>query len=281
MNVQALPIEDPRYPTLLKQIYDPPRVLYYIGNLEILKRPLCAVVGTRRMTRYGEAHAFRFAKELSSQGVCVVSGLAYGIDKAAHEGALAGVKGGTVAVLAQNLHNIQPSRHQHLARQIVETGGLLLSEKIAGQICFKSDYLVRNRLISGLSKVTLVIEAPFKSGAMNTANHAKDQNRDVLVLPGRITDQNSQGTNLLIQSGARLVVSSKDVFEAMELSWTGETVDLNDLDDAIFKELKKSSQSAAELCEKFKDVSDVYSTLVYLELQGLIRCGRENHYAVV
>lgn len=280
MHVQALLIDDPQYPVLLKQIYDPPQILYYVGNLEILRRPLCAVVGTRRMTRYGEMQAFRFAKELSRQGVCVVSGLAYGIDKAAHEGALAGLKGGTVAILAQGLPDIQPSRHRHLARQIIETGGLLLSEKTAGAITFKSDYLVRNRLISGISKVTLVIEAPFKSGAMNTAKHAEDQNRDVLALPGRIADTSSQGTNLLIQRGAKLVISPREVLEAMGLNWTGEKVRLDGLDATLFEELKKSPQTPAELCEKFKDVAEVYSTLVHLELRGLIRCGAENHYAV-
>jgi DNA processing protein len=133
----------------------------------------------------------------------------YGIDKAAHEGALNG-PGGTVAVLAQGLPDIQPAAHRDLARRIIANGGLLLSEYAAGVQTYKSDYLVRNRIIAGLCKATLVVEAPFKSGAINTAKHAYDNGREVLCVPGRIGDEVCEGTNALLQRGAHVALNPKD-----------------------------------------------------------------------
>ena len=280
MNVQALKIPDPLYPALLKEIFDPPAVLYYVGDLDVLKKPACAVVGTRRCSSYGEGQAFRFGKELSQHGICVVSGLAYGVDAAAHKGALEG-PGGTVAVLAQSLPDIQPAGHTSLARRIVENGGLLLCEKVAGAETFKSDYLIRNRIIAGLCKATLVVEAPFKSGARNTAKHAVENGRDVMALPGRITDEGSQGTNGLIQEGARLVVSPQEIGEVLEVPWERTDVVLEGLSKEIFQELRHVPQSPAELAEHFQgSLSELYAALGELELRGLIRFTRELRYAV-
>ena len=174
MKVEKLSIKDERYPALLKRIFDPPDVLRFIGDLTCFERACVGIVGVRRATAYGEAQAFKIAKELSGQGVCVVSGLAYGIDAAAHKGALEG-RGRTIAVLAQGLPEIGPVRHEALAKRIVQNGGLLICEKEHGAPIFKSDYLVRNRLISGVSKGVLIVEAAHKSGALNTAKHALDQ----------------------------------------------------------------------------------------------------------
>lgn len=282
MHVKKLAIGDPFYPERLQHIYDPPVELYYVGNLEILKRPLVAIVGTRRMTGYGESQAFRFAKELSQQGICIVSGLAYGIDKTAHEGALAGIEeGATIAVLAQALPNIQPAVHQDLARRIVAKGGLLLSESPKASPNFKSAYLIRNRIIAGLCLGTLVVEAPLKSGAMNTAHHALENNREVLAIPGRLTDEWSRGTNDLIQRGAHLVVTPKDVMLVLKLSWKARTVQLEGAAARIFEVLKQSPRSPAELGDCFEgSMVELYEILGELELQGLIRFTKELRYTV-
>lgn len=277
MNVQMLSIADDRYPDLLRNSIDPPQALYYVGNLDALQRPRCAVVGTRRMSSSGESQAFRFGKELSEQGVCVVSGLAYGIDKSAHEGALMG-EGGTIAVLAQGLDVLQPTAHLGLAERIVKHGGLLLSEKAPGKTGFKSDYLVRNRIIAGLCKLTLVVEAPFKSGAMNTAKHAMDNGREVFCLPGRITDEMSQGSNYLLQNGAGVALSPKDLLEELGLNWQPKVIPLSGLPAQVFAVIEKNPHSPAELGEQFQQLSELYSALDELERKGLIRFTKDLRY---
>ena len=280
MNIQKLHISDARYPERLREFFNPPQELYYIGDLAALERPLCAIVGTRRMSAYGEAQAFRFGKELSERGICIVSGLAYGIDKAAHEGALDG-PGGTVAVLAQGLPDIQPAAHRDLARRIVAKGGLLLSEYAAGVQTYKSDYLVRNRIIAGLCRATLVVEAPFKSGAMNTAKHAYDNGREVLCVPGRIGDEVCEGTNALLQRGAHVALHPKDIAQVLDVAWTAQKVKLEGLAAELFAELRKSPRSPAELGEKFDRMVELYEALGELELRWLIRFTNDLRYAVV
>lgn len=279
MKIQMLPITDDRYPHLLRHIIDPPQSLYYMGNLGALERPLCAIVGTRRMTSMGESQAFRFGKELSEQGVCIVSGLAYGIDKSAHEGALMG-EGGTIAVLAQGLDVLQPAAHLGLAERIVKNGGLLLSEKAPGETGFKSDYLVRNRIIAGLCKVTLVVEAPFKSGAMNTVKHATDNGRDVFCLPGRISDEMSQGTNALLQSGAGVALNPHDLAKDLDIVWKAQSIRLTGFLAELFKTISKKPQSPAELGEQFQNLSELYGALDELERKGLIRFTKDLRYTV-
>ena len=280
MKVQKLCISDARYPERLREFFNPPQELYYIGDLAALERPLCAIVGTRRMSTYGEAQAFRFGKELSERGVCIVSGLAYGIDKAAHEGALLGT-GGTVAVLAQGLPDIQPAAHRDLARRIVAKGGLLLSEYAAGTETYKSDYLVRNRIIAGLCKATLVVEAPFKSGAINTAKHAYDNGREVLCVPGRIGDEVCEGTNALLQRGAHVALHPKDIAEILKVEWTMRHVKVDGFAGEVFALLQKKPLTPAELGEKFDRMVELYEALGELELRGLIRFTKDLRYAAV
>lgn len=280
MNIQKLHISDERYPALLREIYDPPAELYYVGDLAALERPLCAIVGTRRMSGYGEAQAFRFGKELSMRGVCIVSGLAYGIDKAAHEGALEG-SGGTIAVLAQGLPDVQPGKHRELAERIVARGGLLISEYAAGTETYKSDYLVRNRIIAGLCKATLVVEAPFKSGAMNTAKHVYDNGRELFCVPGRIGELTCEGSNALLQRGAHVALDPKDIGDLLEVPWTVQAVKLEGLAAELFAELRKKPRSPAELGERFDRVAELYEALGELELRGLIRFTKDLRYATV
>lgn len=201
---------DDAYPNLLKEIYDPPWVLFYKGNLSVLKnKQTLAVVGTRRPTK----DAYQVMKEillpLIKKGWCIVSGLAYGIDAIGHQLALA-ENGSTIAVIGSGIDAIYPKEHQPLAEKIAENN-ILLSEYLPHQRAQKWQFPMRNRIISGLSLGTLVVEAKERSGSLITADQALEQGREVFAIPGSILSENSKGTNYLIQQGAKLVMSSHDI----------------------------------------------------------------------
>jgi DNA processing protein len=281
MNIHAISIDDRTYPEYLRQIYDPPEVLYAMGNLELLDAMNLAIVGTRRATPYGQSQAHSFAKSLAGKGVCIVSGLAFGIDAAAHKGAL-DAGGATIAVLAQALPNIGPPRHRGLAREILENGGLILSEMAPGRVTRKVDYLFRNRIISGISKGVLIVEAGYRSGALNTARHAIDQNRDVMVLPGRITDESSVGTNKIMRAGAHVVLTPADVGDFLGIELMEKVVELDGMDALVFNVLGEKPMTAPELGEYFEgQLSELYEALGEMELKGLIARTSDLRYAVV
>jgi DNA processing protein len=211
---------DAAYPARLREIPHPPFALYSKGNAAaLLSDPAIGVVGTRRASPEGKNTARRFARELASGGFSIVSGLAFGIDAAAHEGYLeangTGANSGlAIAALAGGLRSIYPHTNEYLGRAIIEHGGALVSEYPMGEPPLKQRFIERNRIISGLTRGTLIVEAPYKSGALSTARFALEQNRDVFVVPGSITQANFMGSNLLIQQGAMLVTSPKDIFES-------------------------------------------------------------------
>jgi DNA processing protein len=267
------------YPRLLREIKGAPERLRFCGDLSVAERPCFAIVGMRRATARGEALAFQIAKEMSQRGVCIVSGLAYGIDAAAHRGALEGC-GGTIAVLAQGLPEIRPPRHRHLAEEIVAAGGAVICEKEFGSPFFKTDYLVRNRLISGLSHGVLVVEAAHKSGAKNTVSHALTQGRETFAIPGRVTDVSSGGTNSLIAGGAQLVTCTKDIFAHLGWTWKrAENMQLNGYQKEVYEILKRGPRSAAELGECFDGrLRQLYQAVGELELQGFILRGKDLRY---
>lgn len=281
MQIKNINIENSNYPHMLREIYDAPKKLYYAGTLNILKRPCIAIVGTRKCSSYGENQAFKLARELSRQGYCIVSGLAYGIDSAAHKGALEG-PGGTAAVVAQSLPEIGPPRNRGLAKRIISSGGVIISEKSPGIPFLKHEYLLRNRIISGLSLGVLVVEAAYRSGALNTANHALDQNRDIMAIPGRTTDKMSGGTNKLIERGAKLISCPKDVADCLYLPWEEpRTEDLCNEERSLFEIIKAKPSTSAELGEKFEGrLKELYSILGQLELKGLVRRTNDLHYTV-
>lgn len=278
MKINKIHINDLKYPDALKEIHDPPSVLYYIGNLDVLQRISVGIVGTRLATPYGKSQAFYFAKELSIRGIAVVSGLAYGIDAAAHEGAVEG-SGGTIAVLAGGLSRISPSENIFLAKKIVDKGGLLISENQDGSEIQKFEFLKRNRLISGLSKAVLIVEAAARSGSLNTAAHALGQNRDVYVIPGRITDVQSMGTNKLLQEGATPALSYVDILNGLGIEEKKAILNVNEHVSEIFQSLRESPKSSSELCEVF-DFKKVYIALQELESQGFIM-ERNGIYAAI
>lgn len=280
MKIQELHIDDTEYPDDLRQIADPPPVLYYTGDLSILKKLKVAIVGTRMATAYGESQAFNFAKDLSLRDVCIVSGLAYGIDGAAHRGALVGI-GGSIAVLAQALPSISPAAHIKLAEKIVECGGLLLSEKKEGPI-LKYEYLMRNRIISGLCKGVLVVEAAERSGSLNTAKHALEQGRNVMCIPGRITDVQSAGSNRLLQTGAHPALCSKDVADFMQIPCVQTQIFLEGFLLEIFEDIAREPKTAGELAEKYsRNLGELYEVLFELESRNLIKNIHGNRYAAL
>ncbi len=202
---------DDNYPPLLKQISAAPPLLYVHGNPDLLSDPQIAIVGSRTPTPNGAHNAFEFAKHFANMGLCVTSGLAMGIDGEAHKGALAD-GGVTIAVTATGLDRVYPAKHRELAHQIVENGALV-SENPIGTAPRPQNFPRRNRIISGLSHGSLVVEAAQRSGSLITADYANEQGRMVFAIPGSIHNPLARGCHKLIRQGAKLVETAKDVME--------------------------------------------------------------------
>lgn len=207
--------EDPRYPALLREIHDPPFVLYATGDLSCFNQPCLAIIGTRKPSPSGKETARRFAYELGQLPLTIVSGLALGIDAEAHKGCLQ-AGGKTIAVLGTGIDRIYPRQHAALGDEISEKG-LLLSEFPLKSPPIAGHFPRRNRIISGLSLSILVVEAAIRSGTLITARLALEQNRDVLAIPGSIHNPQSRGSHYLLQQGAKLVTCAQDVVEEMTL----------------------------------------------------------------
>lgn len=206
--------EDAQYPPLLRQIAHPPHLLYVYGETDLTDRFPVAVVGTRRASAYGLTHTREIAAELAQTGVCVVSGLALGIDAAAHTGALDG-GGRTVAVLGSALDKPYPQENEPLMRRILESGGSVVSEYAPGTPPSRYSFLQRNRIIAGICLGTLVTEGPRRSGALNTATRTLENGREVFALPGNVDSPGAQLPNMLISEGARLVTGAADILSAL------------------------------------------------------------------
>lgn len=215
---------DTKYPALLREIAHPPFGIYVRGTLPQSMLPpnaasalVIAIVGTRRATPEGKAIARRFARDLAQAGFIIVSGLAFGIDAAAHEGCL-DANGTTVAVLAGGLDKIYPRENTKLAEKILAAGGAIVSEYPPGVPPYPIRFIERNRLISGLARGTLIVEAPYGSGSLATARFALEQNRDVFAVPGAITQKNFEGSHQLIRQGATLVTTPEEILESYGVS---------------------------------------------------------------
>ena len=213
-NAHIVTLADSEYPQKLLEISNPPAVLYAIGNLHWLNHPSIAMVGSRSATPQGEKNAEEFAQSLCNLGLCVVSGMALGIDGAAHRGALK-ANGATIAVVGTGLDIVYPARHRDLAHKIAERG-LIISEFPLGTPSKAQNFPRRNRLISGLSLGCLVVEANINSGSLITARLATEQGREVFAIPGSIHSPVAKGCHLLIKQGAKLVESTQDILEEIK-----------------------------------------------------------------
>lgn len=216
-QIKTISFRDEKYPDLLRQMPDPPTKLYYRGNLDILKQPTLAVVGSRKYSQTGKISCQQIVGPLAKKGAVIVSGLAIGIDAIAHETALAN-QGLTVAVLGTGLNDnvFYPKQNKKLAQMILERGGLILSEYPPDYEANKQSFPKRNRIVAGLSLGVLIVEADIRSGSLITARCALDYNRDVFAIPYSI-NHDKQGTNELIKRGAYLINSSDDIWQTINL----------------------------------------------------------------
>ena len=272
-----LTLHDPDYPAALAEIPDPPLLLYISGRRELLTRPLVAIVGSRNASVQGKLDAENFAAALSGAGLCVVSGLALGIDTAAHEGALRGA-GSTIAVVGTGLDRVYPARNRELAHRIA-AHGCLVSEYALGTPPLAANFPRRNRVISGLAAGVLVVEAAAQSGSLITAQMAAEQGREVFALPGSIHSALAKGCHRLIRDGAQLVETAQEVLQAMQVSplavLPAQRAKLPDSDpapdDDLLAALGAEPVALDELLMRMKvDAGVLGARLLGLELAGLV-----------
>lgn len=267
--------KNPRYPSILKDIPSPPKELFIEGDLaKLLDMPRLAVIGSRKASPYGRIVTEKLVQALTAYGVVVVSGLALGIDSIAHQAAVDN-DGLTMAVLPSGLDNIRPASHYTLAKQILKSGGALVSEHPPKTDCYKSNFVARSRLVSGLSQAILIIEAGEKSGCLHTANFALEQGKDVLVVPGPITSPNSVGVNNLLKTGATLIANPNDLFNALKIR-TGdlgvkEVVASSPEEYTLLTLIKNGIKDGDELQVKSAmPAPDYLKVMSYLEISGKI-----------
>ncbi len=275
-GIQVLTWQDESYPRLLREIYQPPPVIYLRGEILPEDETAVAVVGTRRITAYGRQVTEELASVLARHQVTVVSGLARGTDASAHQAALR-AGGRTIAVLGSGVDRIYPPEHRRLAMEIAESGAII-SDYPPGTPPESANFPPRNRIISGLSLATVVVEAGETSGALITANFALEQGREVLAVPGLITAPSSKGTNRLIHSGARPLLSPEDVLEAINIRVVNtqrmarRLLPVDELETRLLDIMGEGSMAADELSFlSGLPIEKVSATLAMMELKGLIR----------
>lgn len=269
-GVKILSFFDEAYPSALKNIADPPLVLYMKGELDP-NRAAIGIVGARKASDYGLRTARRFSRDLAAAGITVVSGMALGIDAAAHEGALEA--GSTLAVLGSGLAEIYPSSHQSLARRIAEKGALL-SEYPMREKARPQYFPIRNRLISGLSRGVLVVEAAEKSGSLITADSALEQGREVYAVPGNVDSSFSSGTNRLLRQGAKPVLDAGDILEDFGIyaEPVKKNFTLGPEERALFDTLSLEPLHVDTLVEKTRlGVPQALSALFQMEMKGVVK----------
>jgi DNA processing protein len=291
-GARIVALSDPEYPARLKEIYDPPVVLYVRGNVALLAKPSIAVVGTRHPTPYGSGMAERLSIDLAAHGLVIISGMARGVDTAAHRGTIA-AKGKTIAVFGTGIDVMYPKENTRLAEQILALEGALVSEFPVGTFAAPQNFPIRNRIISGMSVGVLVVEAAEYSGTRITSRCALEQNRDVYAVPGNVTNKNAWGPNTLIKQGATLVATWEDVWEELptdvQMALSAEhhesaepaTASLFPDDAAsphekkILKLIKPDESihidQLVEMLEAEMSSSEIFAALFELELDGKIR----------
>jgi DNA processing protein len=275
-GIRVLTWEDPDYPSLLRHIHNPPALLYVLGELKPEDEWSVAVVGTRRASVYGQEATRRLAGDLAASGITIVSGLARGIDTQAHKAALE-AGGRTIAVLGHGLDRVYPAENRKLAQDIIKHGALV-TEYALSVPPEGGNFPARNRIISGLSLGTLVVEAGEGSGALITADFAVEQGREVFAVPGNIFHRGAAGTNRLIQQGAKAVTCVEDILEELNLTMVAQhrevqaIVPENETEALLLKHLSEEPIHVDELKrESGLPITTVSSTLALMELKGMVR----------
>lgn len=284
-GASLISIDDEYYPELLKHIYDPPIILWYKGDKTVFKTPGLAVIGTRRAGAYALKETEQWVKGLVASGLCINSGLAYGVDAKAHQTAL-DHGGKTVAVLGSGIDVLYPAKNSRLASKILESGGAIVSEYIPGTPPDAVNFPGRNRIVSGMSLGTLVVESGIKGGSMITARYALDQNREVFVIPHPLGYLQGEGCNYLIRTGqGKLVQSIKDITEELSIEtiegvekttitndkWKSHS--LNDIEKDVCSLLSEEGSTQIDKISELlnKPTHELLSVILNLELNGVIK----------
>lgn len=293
-NISAHFITDDTYPFLLRETPDAPVILFQLGETDLNSDHFISVVGTRRPTSYADSFCKTFIKDLGEYfpDLVVVSGLAYGVDSMAHKAALENNLP-TIAVLAHGLDTIYPAANRELAKHIIKHGGSLISEYSFGTTPFQKRFLERNRIVAGISEITVVVESPIKGGAMNTANSAFSYSREVGAVPGRVSDPMSEGCNTLIRKDkAHLISGAADVIELT--GWRPAGITVTPKQRNLFPELSGAGRTIYDYLRQQTDscsldmlhlgthipVAELMSTLTELEFDGVIIRQPGNRYSL-
>lgn len=284
-EIKIIKKEDKEYPEKLLKIKDVPEQLYVLGDESLLNKKSIAIIGSRDCTVYGYEQAKKFAKELAKENVCVVSGMAIGIDSAAHIGAKAEI-GKTIAVLGSGFNNIFPEENKELFYEILEQGGCIITEYAPDIEPAYNNFPSRNRIVSGLSDGVLVVEARHRSGTSITAKYAKQQGKKIFCIPSNLDTTTGVGTGRLIQEGAKLVLTPKDLL--IELGITDEQeeyieepeIEVGKEYKEVYGVLSKIPINVNEICKRTnKNIVEVNTTLTMLELEGLVKQVGVNEFA--
>lgn len=277
MKKGVITIENPEYPKLLKETTFPPEIIYYKGSWDASIFENClTVVGSRKMTVYGKQITTKLVSEISNSGITIVSGFMYGIDATAHRAAL-DAGGRTIAVMPCGIDMIHPQHQESLYNEILENNGLVISEFEGSFPPAIWTYPKRNRIVAGLSKTTMVVEAGKKSGSLITADLAKSYKRRLFVVPGPLTSLNSQGILQLIKGGADIITSSEDIlasydtirFESSNVS--SQLPSLNSIEQTVLEELQREPMKVDELSRFIKkSVAEIGTILSLMQLRGLL-----------
>lgn len=278
-KIKIIKISDKSYPTKLLNIKKPPEQLYVLGDESLLNKKSLAIIGSRNCTEYGYNQAMRFAKEIANQNICIVSGMAEGIDSAAHIGSKSEI-GKTIAVLGGGFNNIFPEENEGLFYEILEEGGCIISEYSPDTKADNKNFPIRNRIVSGLSEGVLVVEARYRSGTSITARFAKEQGKRIFCIPSNVDSTTGYGTGILVQEGAKLVLSPKDILQEFGISFLESTnikekeqiIKIDKEYKAVYETLSRIPINTNEICKRTKkNIGEVNVILTMLELQGLIK----------
>ena len=284
MKIKQILPQDNIFLQRLDSIALKPKMLYYYGELPKEEQKVVAIVGARKNTKYGEEIAYRLAYDLAKKGVIIVSGLALGIDSIAHRGAVA-AGGVTIGILGTEIEKMYPQKHTELAEKMVELGGAVMSEyKMGDKMNYKGSFLARNRLISGLADIVVVVEAAAKSGSLNTASHAITQGRELFAVPGDITRRMSEGCNNLLKMGANPYTKPEDIISVLfpievekarkkrlaeaQLQLFGDTKE----ERAVVSKLIEGVRDGEEIMERLgMDAATFNQTITMLEIKDIVR----------
>lgn len=284
MDIQQIRIDDSGFPESLKNIAYPPKQLYFIGNVDLLSyQLLLSIVGSRKVSIYGRDCTYKIAYEAAGQGIGIVSGLALGVDGIAHRACL-DAGGAAIAVLACGLDKLYPATNAQLGREIVAKGGLLISEYPVGIEPFPSNFIARNRLVSGLAQAVLITEAAQNSGTLHTARFALEQGKTVMAVPGNITSPTSSATNNLIKAGAEPVTGPNDILNFFGLSADVRNKKINPAnihEATLLGLIKQGMTDASDLLAHSALGATVFNqTLTMLEITGKVRPLGAGHWSL-